>query len=72
MHTGLYTITGASASGSYSGLSWSTLISSGSATFSGTGTINPTINPTTPSGSVTMTLNVNGSGDAQAIILQTS
>jgi hypothetical protein len=58
-----YVINGASASGSYSGLSWSTSVTSGGATFSGTNTINPTITPTTSAGSVTMTLNVSGSGD---------
>ncbi len=57
-----YTLTGATASGSYSGLLWTVPVgSSGSITAGGT-TLTPTFTPSTATGSVVMTLTATGNG----------
>ncbi len=61
--TTAYTVTGASAGGTYSAVSWaaSGLTGTGSIT-AGASTLNPTFTPTSPTGSVTLTMTVTGSG----------
>ena len=58
-----YTITTATAGGTYSGVTWSYVVNSGTvSSVTPTNTLGPTITPSSATGQITMTLTVNGSG----------